>query len=801
MLLSVCMAPVQAARFVDVRVTDALPVAEVASLTLDLAVPVTPGPHPVLVVAAATQTAQDVVLPESTSWLQAMVRLRPGVSAQDLAATLSFVGRQIGAWGGDAERIVLLVPDALLSDVVEALAGNAARPAGVAVQVADARDRAAADIVPRAGLATPLLVLFDPHDAAARSDALRIAANWRRAGARADVLPAPANAPGAGLATALDRWAAAFAVPRLARWESLVPLADAVGLPGSAGRPLALVAHSGRLHVAVKDHGVSLWERTQDGVWGLAQVWPNAEALAWLGTATLDRDVLFAVLVEAARPTLWMREADGRWAVVARASAVGSREVISRVIAQPDRAAALWLVDGGDRNTAVFDLAPVHGASLRVVANPMLAGRLVDANVFDGAVVAATRVNDTVRLWRYEAASAHWQVRARLAADTRTLAVIDGGATLLGFGRTQIERLASTASAPIVELELADAFAALLGAPRATVVRAVAPQAAMLMHPETGEAALAIGIDITDPDPRAPPARYLVRDSLGRYAIGEAWDPVQGRGGWPQALIVDPVDARIVHGLPASGAGIWSARLNEAGPRRGLWRQDGGEGWFALERIGARWIAAVVLPGDPAGLQARIATGLMESVFSADPPGALDFADARKAEPLVVAFDAEARAACAAAGHAAASARVSLGAGDAVRHACFIRPDGTAVPTGLNGVWGGGEGADRWLALVDAKRQRDGVSAEVLLLVRDRVGGVRVVRAAGGGVSGYLDLPLYADCPGCGPRPVGNFQLRVDGDCGAEAAAAGFVLLLPDGAGFRQRAYGAIERVAGPGCY
>jgi hypothetical protein len=801
MLLCVCVASAHAARFVDVRVTDAWPLADHPDLTLDLAVPPIPGPHPVLVVVAGSDMPQGLVWSAQPGWLNALVSPRDGAYAQDLAATLSFVDRQIRSWDGDPDRIVILTSDALLPDLVEALADSAARPAGVVVQVAGTADGTAADIAPQTGVVMPLLVLFHPQRAAARRDALRIAANWRRAGARADVLPAPAYKQGDGVADTLERWASAFALPRLARWETLVPLVEHEGPSVSIGRPVALAAHAGRLHVAVQDRGIALWERAQDGSWRHAHAWPDADSLAWIGTVALDTDSLLAVVVEASRAVLWMRDADGRWVVVSSAGIDATRDVVSRVVAQPERAAALWLVDAGDGDTAVFDLAPVRGAAPRVLSTPRLAGRLVDAAEFDGGVVVATRVENAVRLWRHEASSARWEARAALDAGTCTLAVVDGGASLLAIGTSRIERLAASGRTPTVELELADAFAALLDVPSTSVIRAVAPQAAQLVHPETGEAALAIGIDVADPDPRAPPARYLVRDAAGRYAIGEAWDAARGRGGWPQILVSDPEADGIVLGLAAFGTGIWSARLGNAGPRRGLWREAGGEGWLALERIATRWVAAVVLPANGGGHLARVATGEWSSEFSADPPGALDFAETREAEPLVIAFDAEARAACAAAGHADATARASLGGGDAVRHHCFRAPAGSALPAGVNGMWGGGDGVERWLAFVDATYQRDGVAAEVLLLVRDHAGDVRVVRAAGGGLPGYLDLPLYADCPGCGPRPIGNLQLLVDGTCGAEAAGAGFVLLLPDGAGFRQRSYGAIERKAGPACY
>lgn len=802
-LMATCMLPAQAARFDDVRLTDALPLADGSELTMDLVAPDTPGPHPVLLVVADPDNANAAAmrgLRERPGWLRAMVVPRRAASAPDVAATLTFIDRQIGAWGGDADRIVVSTTDARLPDLVEALAGNAARPVGVVVQVAGDADGAAADIAPVAGWAAPLLVLFDPRHAAARRDALRIAANWRQAGARADVLPAPAGTQDA-FADALDRWASALAVPRLARWETLVPLAEYMGPPRSAGLPIAIVAHAGRLHMAVQDRGIALWERAGEGTWRPVHTWPEAESLAWIGTAALATDTLLAVVVEAGIPGLWMRDADGGWTMVASAALGAAREVVSRVVAAPERAAVLWLVDDGAGGTAVFDLASVQGASVRVMSTTGLAGRLVDATVVEGSVAAATRVGDTVTLWRHEASSARWHARAELDADTRTLAAVDGGAGLLAIGTTRIERLAATAATPTVELDLADAFAALLEAPATSVIRAVAPRAVPLVHPETGETALVIGIDVADPDARAPSARYLVRDATGRYAIGEASPAVHARGDWPQAFVADPVADGIVHALPASGAGLWSARLDAVGPRRGLWREAGGEGWLALERIGDRWIAAVVLPKMDGGQEARVATGVMGSTFAADLSGAIDLAEESGAEPLDIAFDSEARAACAAAGHADAMARASLGAGDAVRHHCFRRPAGSALPVGVNGLWGGGEGADRWLAFVDASQQRDGVAAEVLLLVRDREGGVRVVRAAGGGLPGYLDLPLYADCPGCGPSPIGNLQLVVDGSCGADAAGAGFVLLLPDGAGFRQRPFGAIERMAGPACY
>ncbi len=796
-LLFGVVASAHAARFVDVRVTDAVTSADGPALTLDLNVPPTPGPHPVLLAAGVPGASGS---DQHAGWLHASVRIRAGTATQDFAATLAFVGRQIGAWGGDPDRIVLMTDDALLPALVAALDAGAARPVGVLVRVDADASGVAAVAAPAPGVGTPLRVLFDPRQSAARRDALRIAANWRRAGARADVLPAPVTAQGADLVEGLEPWASTFAVPRLARWETLVATPETTLPADAVGRAVGLVAHSGRLHVAVQGRGVDLWERAADGSWRRAHAWPAADALVWMGAVALDVPTLFAVLVESGHPILWMRGADGAWTVVARAGARWSGDAASRIVAQPDRAAALWLVDDGRAGTAVFDLTPTRDGSLRVLSTPGLGGRLVDAAVFDGAVVAATRADGRARLWRCDMAWARWRVVAELDTDTRTLAVVDGGASLLAVGPQRVVRVAAADAAPTVELELAEAFATLLDVPAGSVIRAVAPQGAQLVHPETGEVALVVGIDVADPDPRAPPARYLVRDAAGRYAIGEAWDAARGRGGWPQAMVADPSADGLVHWLSAGG-GLHAARLPDIGPRRGLWAAAGGDGLLALERIGARWVATLVLPTAADGHVVRVATGMMSAVFSADEPGALDFGGTREAEPLVIAFDDPARAACLADGHADAHARVSVGAGDAVRYHCFRKPAGSAQPTRLNGAWGGGTGADRWLAFVDAARQGEGIAADVVLLVRDHAGGIRLVRAAGAGGSGELDLPLYADCPGCGARPIGNFRLVVDGACGSDAAAAGFVLLLPDGAGFRQRSYGAIERLAGPACY
>lgn len=804
--------PVQSARFAEVRVTEAAPDATGAVPMLELEVPAVPGPHPVLL-----QPLQDGVDPEPggaaawrmPGWIEATVRLRAASPGADLAATLDFSARQIGAWGGDRARIVLRLDAAQLSLLDAAFAATRNRPAGVIVTVGPGA------VIPAEPLAPgPLLVLFDPDHDGARRDALRIGAAWRRAGQRADVLPMRTHAGAAERARLIAAWAAALDVPRLARWETLAIAPAPAAASGPPASTLALVAHAGRLHGFAARHGIGLWIRDAAGSWSHGRHWPEAEALVWAGSVTGATPRLHAVLIVDGRPALWRQDAAGGWQRLAVVDQVWSAAGSSRVIGSPGHAFDFWIVDAGRGGTVAYELVETAAGAIPRPIAPGLRGALVDALIFEDQPAVATRDPNGVGLWSLDATTQRWRARARLDARTSALAVTEGDGALLAFGSRRIERLAAGDAVVRVELELADALAGVLATPADRVLRATGTQVARLVHPETGEAALAVGLDVADPDPRAPPARFLVRDAGGRYAIGEAWEAVSGTGGWPRVLVQDPdPDAgHVIHLLAAAAGPVLAGALRGAGPRRGLWRGVAEDAWLGLERLETGWLVALVLPGEN-GHAAWVGTGAVTGEDAADrmlgtglqlvadDGGVREFGGAGRVEPLDIAFGAQARAACARDGRAGAAARVTLGGGDAVRHHCFAAPVGSPLPLGLNGAWGDGAAEARWIALVDAVAHRAGVAAEVVLVVRDRDGVARLLRGAGPADRSGVELPLYARCPGCGGHPLGSLLLNVDGPCGEESATLAFVAQLPAGAGFRQRPPGPAERLAGGACY
>lgn len=840
---------VQAAAFRHVRYDGGGDSASVQRM--DIYTPVRPGPNPVLMVydPADDDAAARVDLRVfgAAGYVVAHVRTRAddASATRDLASALVWLRGHVSSYGGDRERMTLLVGGAaatravrVLTDPPLAASGSGARivqslilvdPQGLAQQRGTWQ--------PALETATdfpPVLALYDATQSTGREQALGFAARVAARGWSARTQSwhgddTTLEAPVAARSERVAAWLASLEVPRIARYDALM-FAPA---PTPADTPAQLLGADGVLIARGSTHAGRLLALTApDGAWRIERDFAAQGLLVrWIGTLPLNRALLSVALLEGADAYyLSQRDAQsGHWSNPRRVLDAMPGAAAPSLMAEP--ATQQWqlvldqhvlrLVDEArSQSWRARDAAPVgNGRIVATAAGVHASFVLVDEP--RGAMLHARMPNATS--WQVWAQWPGVQARALSAVATDAAEYV-----LVAFDGGRVARVPTDAPNQAQwEFDATLALRAHWGA-GGGAVGVTANRFEALTQPRTGERVHVLALDTATPAGSGLAANaqtYLIRQSDGSYALGML-DPGAGEVGTRVTQwLATPFAADRGAALYAlrAGAAVMRGALRERAPTHGLWRRrDHPEQGLVLEPSSEGWLALLYSFDDDGAPAWYFAQGVLDaSSFVANDQGLARYVsswdetaavrrDAERSGSIRIDFDA---ISCATESTSSRSAAVSLMLGGVAVQWCVdaVRGSGSDAATlAANGVWFGGIGDQGWGLAIDAEGDVGAARERVLLFYHDAQGEPRWAAGEGARTAQRSELALWhlhGACATCSERAksapdyAGSVRHDIAAYCGVREGRLDVSLSqYGDAAPFRRLGAG-IQRLTRAACY
>ncbi len=794
-------------------------------LLLDVRTPSKPGPFPVWV-EWVERGASPLIVPDremhaaGTVLVRAVMPSRAEARTAAAAHLLSWLPRSISGYGGDPERVAVIVRGSGAQSILDLW-----KPGSKGTVPQRARGvRALVLVEPPASLRAhggwpdlSLLLMDKPERSASLWETvLRL----RNQGIAVEpvIQSDPASAP-FGLSTQVAGMLAASDVRRVQRFDQLA-FDPPIRL---AGRVLDAIRYGSSLVALMsgEDEGVRLVSIDAEGrALGLRRWSWRADARLF----AIGGRILVVASDELGRPHVELGPAtNGPWTVLSAASVQAPVRLVAATQRGRGEVALAW-------SGAVATHAPrawlqrvaLTGASARLdttrpLAQSVQAVAYAGQDVFVAFGPGPSRAGGALARWRPA-------TRMPVAVDVPDTGTWEGlfattpdegtsvpASTLLGMraGRLFAVDLSCTPACLREELD----YSTLLDAPLsrsamdATPVERIArpaPASQWLRHPETGEWLLAL-LPAPGSGPHSPAGSgaWLIRQSNGRYGFARlpagkrptrADTALRAVLSWPTATEPNRFALISSHGVDTL---LHPARMQRTRIVPGLWWDPARSGHgFDLRRAGDGWQVTIYTfdeHGEPTWFRGE--GDIREGRWRPDDDGLLRYRvprgsgdveiDPRSAQALEIAFGGDARQAPCAGARAEEweRARATLVQGEE-RSAFCLEPlrlaAGGRPRIDVDGVWNASDEPAPWQLSLTNQGDDPRARISAMLTYFDRSGAPRWAYAASDWRAGQVDLPLLAisgACAKCSGQPfrsaaIGNLALRATGECGAIAASA-----------------------------